>query len=138
MRKFFQITYSSGVSVNMGNELTPTQVKDQPTVAWAADDSAYYTLIMTDPDAPSKANPTLGEVRHWYLVNIPGNRVDDGEKLFEYRGSGPPKGTGLHRYIFLIFKQNGKLEFDEPRVPQKYERILRYKYSLFLLCVLSN
>lgn len=32
----FQIIYPSGVAVNLGNELTPTQVKDQPTVAWVA------------------------------------------------------------------------------------------------------
>lgn len=105
----------------MGNELTPTQVKDQPTVTWTADDTAYYTLIMTDPDAPSRVDPSLGEVRHWYAGNIPGNRIADGEQLFEYRGSGPPQGTGLHRYIFLVFKQSaGKLVFDEPRVEKRY------------------
>lgn len=26
-------------------------------------------------------------------------------------------GTGLHRYVFLIYKQNGELKFDEPRLP---------------------
>lgn len=26
-------------------------------------------------------------------------------------------GTGLHRYVFLIYKQNGKLTFAEPRLP---------------------
>lgn len=38
------------VSVNLGNVLTPTQVKDQPTVSWEAEDGAFYTLCMTDPD----------------------------------------------------------------------------------------
>jgi phosphatidylethanolamine-binding protein (PEBP) family uncharacterized protein len=33
----------------------------------------------------------------------------------------PPEGTGLHRYVFLIYKQNGKLEFDEPRLVNKFE-----------------
>lgn len=31
--------------------------------------------------------------------------------------SGPPEGTGLHRYVFLVYKQNGKINFDEPRLP---------------------
>lgn len=31
----------------MGNELTPTQVKDQPSVDWSADPNAFYTLCMT-------------------------------------------------------------------------------------------
>ncbi|KAI8459544.1 phosphatidylethanolamine-binding protein [Phakopsora pachyrhizi] len=34
-----------------------------------------FTLIMVDPDAPSRKNPTLG----------------------------PPKGTGFHRYVFLLY-----------------------------------
>lgn len=28
-------------------------------------------------------------------------------------------GTGLHRYVFLIYKQNGKLTFDEPRLTNR-------------------
>lgn len=53
---------------------------------------------------------------HWLVGNIPGNDVSKGETLSEYVGSGPPEGTGLHRYVFLIYKQNGKLTFDEPRL----------------------
>lgn len=42
-----QVTYPSGVSVDFGNELTPTQVKDEPSVNWPTDSSAFYTLCMT-------------------------------------------------------------------------------------------
>lgn len=41
------MTYPSGVSVDMGNKLTPTQVKDEPTVSWSADSNEFYTLCMT-------------------------------------------------------------------------------------------
>jgi len=41
------VSYPSGVVVNMGNELTPTQVKDEPSVNWPADPNALYTLCMT-------------------------------------------------------------------------------------------
>lgn len=51
--------------------------------------------------------------------NIPGNAIDKGEVLSEYVGSGPPPDTGLHRYVFLIFKQSGKLTFDEPRLTNR-------------------
>jgi phosphatidylethanolamine-binding protein (PEBP) family uncharacterized protein len=51
-------------------------------------------LFSTDPDAPSRANPVRREFRHWLVGNIPGDRVDEGETLTEYVGSGPPKGTG--------------------------------------------
>lgn len=36
--------------------------------------------------------------------------------MSDYVGSGPPKDTGLHRYVFLLYKQPGKLIFNEPRL----------------------
>ena len=49
--------------------------------------------------------------------NIPDNDIEKGEVLSAYVGSGPPPDTGLHRYVFLVYKQPGKLNFDEPRLP---------------------
>lgn len=57
------VSFDSGVSCNGGNELTPRQVKDIPKVEWNAAASAFYTLCMTDPDAPSRQEPTYREVR---------------------------------------------------------------------------
>lgn len=104
------MTYPNNLKVSLGNELTPTQVKDQPAVKWESEEGVLYTLLMTDPDAPSRKNPEFGEVRHWLVVNIPGNDISKGQVVFDYIGSGPPKDTGLHRYIFLVFKQSGKVE----------------------------
>lgn len=108
------IKYPSGVEVNGGNELTPTQVKDIPThISWPTEEGALYTLCMTDPDAPSRQTPTYREWHHWLVVNIPGNSVGDGKTMSQYVGSGPPPGTGLHRYVFLVYKQPGTLNPDE-------------------------
>jgi len=102
------------LEVDFGNTLTPTQVKDPPThLNWPADANSLYTLIFTDPDAPSRKEPKFREWHHWLVVNIPGNNVKSGEVLSEYVGSGPPKGTGLHRYVFLVFKQQGKIADKE-------------------------
>ena len=46
VRSVFQVTYGS-LNVDDGNELTPTQVKDPPTLKWIADDDLYYLLCMT-------------------------------------------------------------------------------------------
>ena len=54
-----------------------------------------------DPDAPSRKEPKYREWRHWVVVNIPGGDVSKGEVCAEYVGAGPPKGTGLHRYVIL-------------------------------------
>ncbi|XP_053946672.1 protein D2-like [Anastrepha ludens] len=114
--QFLKVTYDNALEVQPGAELTPTQVKSQPLVEWAADHDAFYTLIMTDPDAPSRREPTFREFKHWLVGNIPGNDISQGEVLAAYVGSGPPQGTGLHRYVFLLYKQAGKLEFLEERV----------------------
>ena len=111
------VSYPSGVQVCQGNVLTPTQVKMEPKVTWAAEDDTLYTLCMTDPDAPSRADPKFREWHHWLVGNIPGCDVSKGEVLSAYIGSGPPKDTGLHRYVFLIYKQSRKLEFEEKRLP---------------------
>jgi len=73
--------------------------------------------LFSDPDAPSRKEPTYREWHHWLVGNVPGNDISKGEVLSAYIGSGPPPNTGLHRYVFLIYKQPGKLTFDEPRLP---------------------
>lgn len=106
-----------GVEVSSGTVLTPTQTKSPPThLTWPSEDGTLYTLCMTDPDAPSRQKPKFREWHHWLVVNIPGCAVSEGETLSQYVGSGPPKDTGLHRYVYLVFRQKGKLTCDEPRL----------------------
>lgn len=113
--------YPSGVSADLGNELTPTQVKDKPTLTWDAENGAYYTLLMIDPDAPSRQNPKFREFRHWLVMNIPGTSINKGDEVIGYISSGPPKNTGLHRYVFLIYKQpNGFIQHNEPPSTNRY------------------
>ncbi|XP_069686875.1 protein D3-like [Periplaneta americana] len=111
-KEFIQIRYGH-LSVNLGNELTPTQVKDIPKVDWEAEDGEYYLLCMTDPDAPSRENPVRAQMRHWLVGNIPGDNIDEGETLTEYIGSAPGNGTGLHRYVFLVYRQPGIVHYNE-------------------------
>ncbi|KAL9889831.1 protein D3-like [Glossina fuscipes fuscipes] len=113
-KDFLKITYNNKKEVNLGAELTPTQTKDEPVVEWNGEPNAYYTLIMTDPDAPSRREHQLREWQHWMVVNIPDKALNKGEVLTAYVGSGPPKDTGLHRYVFLLYKQSEKLNFIEP------------------------
>ncbi|XP_010289685.1 PREDICTED: phosphatidylethanolamine-binding protein 1 [Phaethon lepturus] len=43
-----------------------------------------------------------------------GNDVGSGTVLSDYVGSGPPKGTGLHRYVWLVYEQPKQLTCNEP------------------------
>lgn len=115
-----EVRFPNGADVKLGNELTPTQVKDTPIhLKWPAEDDVLYTLVKVDPDAPSRQNPKYREWHHWLVTNIPGNDVGKGVSLSEYVGAGPPKGTGLHRYVFLVYKQPGPLSTDEKRMTNR-------------------
>ncbi|XP_058246042.1 phosphatidylethanolamine-binding protein 4 [Hemibagrus wyckioides] len=69
-----------------------------------------YTLIMVDPDAPSRTNPSRANWRHWLLADIEGSSLIAGDikgrLLSEYTRPTPPKRTGFHRYQFLLYEQN--------------------------------
>jgi len=110
-----QVMYNCG-EVDPAAVLTPTEVMDIPIVAWGGDPEKYYTLLKVDPDAPSRAAPKFREWQHWIVGNIPGVDISKGETLAEYVGAGAPKGTGRHRYVFVVYQQPGKLTFDELRL----------------------
>ncbi|KXJ73983.1 hypothetical protein RP20_CCG014609 [Aedes albopictus] len=59
------VTYPGEQKVNLGNILMPKQVKDCPVVQWPVEPKTFYTLCMTDPDAPSRTTPKFREWHHW-------------------------------------------------------------------------
>jgi len=114
-----KIKYGSN-EVKFGNELTPTAVKDIPdTISWPTDPGVLYTLCMTDPDAPSRKDPKFREWHHWLVGNISGCDWNTGTTLSEYVGAGPPEGTGLHRYVFLVYQQPGQIQFAEKKLTNR-------------------
>ncbi|XP_018790289.1 PREDICTED: protein D2-like [Bactrocera latifrons] len=73
-------------------------------LVWDVEDNALYTLFMVDPDSINR------EFLRWQVINIAGNKIAEDQTIAEYRGSGPPEGSFLHRYVFLVFKQPGKIQ----------------------------
>lgn len=116
--EILEVVYADDKKVDLGNELTPTEVKDIPVIVkWHVDPGCLYTLYMADLDPPSRDFPTFREWHHWLVINIPGNNIDEGETISEYIGAGPPEDTGLHRYIFLIFREKKKFScINEPHL----------------------
>lgn len=51
------------------------------------------------------------------MVNIPNADLNKGEVLAQFLSSGPGKDSGLHRYTFLLYKQPGKIVFEEKKIP---------------------
>lgn len=102
--------------VQPGMTLTPTLTSSQPTIRYEAEPGSFYTVIMNDPDSPSRSDPKYSEFHHWLVVNIPGNDINKGETMSEYIGPIPNKGSGHHRYVFMMYKQSrGRMEFQALR-----------------------
>lgn len=70
------------------------------------------TLLLVDPDAPSRNDPKSRSYKHWAVINILGSDVSSGDEITAYIGAGAPIRTGLHRYVFLIYKQaDGRIDY---------------------------
>ncbi|CAK9824841.1 OV-16 antigen [Anthophora retusa] len=103
-------------TVELGNELTPSVTHQIPEIRYKHEGGVLYTLVLTDPDVPTRKGYNR-EFRHWLVGNIPEENIAKGEVLAEYVGPAPPKGSGKHRYVFLLYKQNqGAITFDERRL----------------------
>ncbi|XP_054918993.1 protein D2-like [Dermacentor andersoni] len=98
------VTYPAGAHVQLGNTLTPEQTADVPDVRVPGDPDRWYTVILLDPDAPSRKDPKMRHWLHWLVVNVPQGETTT---LTKYAGPTPPPGTGEHRYVFLVYKQQG-------------------------------
>ncbi|KAN0047366.1 hypothetical protein ACTA71_001748 [Dictyostelium dimigraforme] len=110
-KKLLSVKYN-GVELNINDRLTPTFVQNKPEVSWEANNDELYTLILDDPDAPTRSDPKFGQWKHWLVTNIKGNDISTGQELAKYIGSGPPPKTGLHRYIFILCKQPGNQNIE--------------------------
>jgi phosphatidylethanolamine-binding protein (PEBP) family uncharacterized protein len=63
-------------------------------------DSHMYSIICWDPDIQVGKS-----FLHWLVVNCKGDQ-DSGKTLCSWMGPSPPPGSGMHRYIIGLFKQN--------------------------------
>uniref|UniRef100_A0AC35TMT1 Phosphatidylethanolamine-binding protein n=1 Tax=Rhabditophanes sp. KR3021 TaxID=114890 RepID=A0AC35TMT1_9BILA len=120
----YDYEYENGVSVQIGKELKPNRIQYKPKVSYTADKDAFYTLCFIDPDLENKEHQFKNPVKHWLVVNIPGNDVEAGEVITDYIGHElSVKITSeafeasikydLHRYIFLLFKQQDKIDASD-------------------------
>ncbi|XP_040288977.1 39S ribosomal protein L38, mitochondrial [Bufo bufo] len=101
--------------VYYGNVVTPKEAAATPEVSFKAEEGSLWTLLLTNPDGHLRE--TDSEYVHWLVGNIPGNAVFSGEELCHYFPAFPAKGTGSHRYIFILFKQEQRIDFKDELRP---------------------
>ncbi|KAL4234059.1 39S ribosomal protein L38 [Mactra antiquata] len=93
-----------------GNPLTPVEANKQPDVYYKADPDKLYTLCMVAPDSHLEHNNK--EYLHWMVGNIPGCSVQKGEVVCDYLPLFPVKGTGYHRYVFILYQQEHQVDYS--------------------------
>ncbi|XP_070165402.1 large ribosomal subunit protein mL38 [Polyergus mexicanus] len=94
-----------------GNVIKPSEASNAPNIEYDAEDGSLWTLIMTTPDG--NLMNADDEYCHWFIGNIPGNRVKEGEELVDYLRPIAPYGIGYCRYIFVLYKQDCHIDFSE-------------------------
>ncbi|XP_035896478.1 39S ribosomal protein L38, mitochondrial [Anopheles stephensi] len=111
--------------VRYGNILKPSDTQTAPSVRFDANFSfagekadeqqkdSWWCLLMTNPDGHFEDSEK--EYCHWFVGNIPNGDISKGEELISYLQPFPPKGTGYHRHIFVLYKQNARIDFSQYR-----------------------
>nr|AEI55782.1 flowering locus T [Beta vulgaris subsp. vulgaris] len=107
-------------NVKNGGDFRPSQVVNQPRVEVGGDDlRTCYTLVMVDPDAPSPSNPHQREYLLWLVTDIPGTTsASFGEEIVYYEN--PRPSTGIHRFVFALFRQLGRQTVNAPQQRQNF------------------
>ena len=119
--------------VNLGNKIKPKKVTSPPifnidisaiTPTRTLRSNTTYTLVLSDPDATSRAEPVKAQMCHWVITNLtlpfpsaisdgawdwllPGSSLRDSksngiQEIMPYLPPTPPPKTGYHRYVFVL------------------------------------
>ncbi|XAR68390.1 hypothetical protein NMG60_11003491 [Bertholletia excelsa] len=100
--------YYGSKHVTNGCNIKPSIAFEPPSISITGNSHDLYTLVMTDPDAPSPSEPSMRELVHWIVANIPGgSNPTQGNEILPYMP--PHPRMGIHRYIFVLFKQKGRI-----------------------------
>jgi len=92
-----------------GPSYTTYQTAHEPYPVWTAPKPPVkYTIICWDPDVKEGKS-----FLHWLVVNCAGADNSDGKVIASWQPPSPPPGSGEHRYIIGLMKQNSDLNIPE-------------------------
>ncbi|KAI4347519.1 hypothetical protein L6164_008328 [Bauhinia variegata] len=113
------VTYDSNKQVLNGHELMPSIITAKPRVEIGVLTlfNIFFALIPIEdyyrPDAPSPSDPYFREHLHWMVTDIPGTTgASFGREIVGYESPNPV--IGIHRYVFILFKQRGRETVNPP------------------------
>ncbi|EGG01869.1 uncharacterized protein MELLADRAFT_117698 [Melampsora larici-populina 98AG31] len=115
LRANFQNTpISVGTFISASKSITPPTIRVQVFHP----EGELYTLMMVDPDVPDPSNQSFTPYLHWLVPNLPISATSSPELAIDetnltqlsYIPPHPARGSSLHRYTLLLFKQSSKLD----------------------------
>lgn len=109
----YPLNEDSYLPVHSGNVIKPAEALTPPIVNFESDGNTLWTLSLTSLDG--HLHESEKEYSHWLIANIPGNHIEKGDTIVEYLQPFPLKGTGYHRYVFVLYKQDGRVSYDLPK-----------------------
>ncbi|ANB50226.1 hypothetical protein [Powai lake megavirus] len=101
--------------INDGEIIPLKYTQESPKINFIKNNNEKYTIIMVDPDAPSRRNPIYKYFLHWLIIN-------NNEIIMDFTPPAPPKNSGPHRYFIFILKQNKLLNLSNIKINNKMKR----------------
>lgn len=95
--------------VHHGNILPSGAAVHEPQVQFPSSADDLWTLVFTNLDG--HLLDTESEYLHWFIGNIRGGDLNTGEILCDYMPPLPWRGTGYHRLVFVLYKQDAMVDF---------------------------
>lgn len=97
--------------VYRGNHIQPSEASKAPQIHFKEEPNSLWTLVLTNPDG--HLLDSSAEYLHWFVGNIPENSVRKGDLVCDYLQPFPPKGTGFHRFVFVLYKQKKHMDYSQ-------------------------
>ncbi|KAK8753963.1 hypothetical protein OTU49_004976, partial [Cherax quadricarinatus] len=107
---FYDFDEETVTPVYRGNTVKPREAAKEPMVEFQSQPDDLWTLILTNPDGNLLENET--ECLHWFIGNIKGGDITTGEVICDYLQPFPPRGTGYHHLVFVLYKQDGYMDYS--------------------------
>lgn len=105
------IYYNYDDYVLVGNTLTKEQVRRRPVVDFPAlERGANYTAILIDADATSGDGNSKSPYLLFLAVNSYEVIINSSDMVAPYQSPNPKPGTDVHRYIWLLYKQQERID----------------------------
>lgn len=111
-----RVSFSDDI-VYYGNVIAAEKTKEKPNVQIEALDG-FNTVLALNLDG----NPYVDgrEFLHWMVSNIHDGEISSGCEDIPYLQAVPFKGTGFHRFVFLLLKHDKKLDFSAYKLKSSF------------------